>query len=313
MVFFLIFAALPLINEWKKFRPDVIHCHFGIPTGPLAFLLNLLFKTPYIITLHGGDVPGFIKVTKPYFALLKSFVHMIYSRAYRVVCVSPYLMRLTKSPLKLDNLTYISNGVDLNDWANDKQRENVPEKTIELLFVGRFVFQKGLDTLLAACSKLKEAGVPFHLTMIGDGEELKGINVFIDAHRLTNEVTLTGWLSHAEIKEYMDRGHIFIFPSRFEAFPTTTFLQAMANGLPILASKVRDIELCLKNESALFNPGDAEDLVRKIITVYHDKEKMRELSKTNLMTAHAFGWESVAQQYIEIFKNSQRKIRAQEP
>ena len=63
MASFILGALIPAVRLAREFRPDVLHVYFGMPTGPVGLLLKKLLGIPYLLSLRGGDVPGFLPGT----------------------------------------------------------------------------------------------------------------------------------------------------------------------------------------------------------------------------------------------------------
>jgi glycosyltransferase involved in cell wall biosynthesis len=87
-----LWAGLRLI---RLDRPDIIHTHFAVPSGALAWLLSIFTGIPYILTAHLGDVPGGVpEKTGKWFRWIEPFTHPIWKRAKKVIAVSEYTRQL---------------------------------------------------------------------------------------------------------------------------------------------------------------------------------------------------------------------------
>lgn len=123
------------------------------------------------------------------------------------------------------------------------------------LFVGRLSCEKGIDVLLATIRTMD--GVS--LTIIGSGDEE---SKFIDV----DGVTMLGHLSKKEIYEHMQSARALIIPSIcYETFGMVA-IEAFANNLPVIASRIGVLPDIVKDRvnGLLFNPGDSNDLLEKI-------------------------------------------------
>src|SRR5205814_5669707 len=58
MASYVVGAALPALRLADRFRPDLMHVFFGMPTGPVGLLVSRLKGIPYLLSLRGDDVPG---------------------------------------------------------------------------------------------------------------------------------------------------------------------------------------------------------------------------------------------------------------
>ena len=122
------------------------------------------------------------------------------------------------------------------------------------LYVGRLSQEKGIDCLLEAWRE-----IDYPLTIIGEGpmqEELPRLP----------QVRFLGWQDPETVAEWMRRSAFLTMPSVwYEGFPMV-ILEAYANGLPVLASRLGSLaEIVHDRQTGLhFNPGDARDLVRAV-------------------------------------------------
>jgi glycosyltransferase involved in cell wall biosynthesis len=126
------------------------------------------------------------------------------------------------------------NGIKLEQIATVHRPPRHGEK-LQLMYVGRLVPYKACDLALKACAPLLQAGRA-HLTIVGDGPERPAIEEMTRTLKVTDSVTFTGWLSHAETLEHMQRGDVLVFPSIRE-FGGGNVFEALAMGMvPIVVA-----------------------------------------------------------------------------
>lgn len=134
-------------------------------------------------------------------------------------------------------------------------------------YAGRFVPEKGLETLLQA---IRKTGYPLHLA--GDPEEMP---------RLQSEanVICRGLLSPAEMVEFYRNARMLIVPSTwFETFGLVAG-EALAHGIPVIASRIGALAEVVQHEESgfLFPPGDADALAQCMQTLWTQPERSREM------------------------------------
>ena len=120
---------------------------------------------------------------------------------------------------------------------------------IQLLFVGRVDRAKGVDHLLAVAIKLKQQGLQFELTLVGDSPERHKFEAFIKQNDLAHEVKFAGWQKTPNLYQYYQRAHLFVFPSTSEGWPKV-LSEAMAHGVVPIASTVGSIPQTLSQIGA---------------------------------------------------------------
>jgi glycosyltransferase involved in cell wall biosynthesis len=197
---------------------------------------------------------------------------------------------------------FFTSGVSQAEWEDAKsliedQRTNLPP--IRFLFVGRFVFFKGIDILLDAWKDLNERHDDLVLDLVGDGPELSSIRDRIARLQLTN-VHLHGWLGPKELSQFYSRANFFIHPSRKEGFGKV-LLEAMSYGLPIVGADVGvSRELVEKNRCGLlFRNGDAVDLAHQIDFLLSSDSLRHEFTINGRRTSRNFVLENLEKQYID--------------
>ncbi len=122
--------AYILAGLWTGFRlirldrPDIIHTHFAVPSGALAWALSILTGIPYILTAHLGDVPdGVPEKTGKWFRWIEPFTRPIWKRAKKVVAVSEHTRQLALKhyPVKVQ---VVHNGADVQHMSPSKIEVN---------------------------------------------------------------------------------------------------------------------------------------------------------------------------------------------
>jgi glycogen synthase len=107
--------------------------------------------------------------------------------------------------------------------------------TKKILFLGRLAYQKGLKYLLQSFRKLTKLDDMVELIIVGDGEEKKYIDKYINYHKLHHKIKLIPWLEGQDKSDIYFSSKLFMMPSVSEPFGLTA-LEAIRHGLPILAS-----------------------------------------------------------------------------
>lgn len=170
---------------------------------------------------------------------------------------------------------------------------------LRILALGRFDVTKGFDVLLKACAILKERQMPFHLTLAGGGGKLMGLGneekklrrMRKDLH-LEKEVDMPGLISHNDLPDLMKKYDVFAAPcivhesGRRDGIPNTV-IEAMAFGLPIVATDVNALPEVIKNmETGLgVSQNDPAALANALAWVSLHPEQARELGHNAALLA----------------------------
>jgi glycosyltransferase involved in cell wall biosynthesis len=291
---FLLSASIWTLGMVPRFKPNATLAFFGVPSGAIAWLLRKVFGVPYIISLRGGDVPGFRPYDfQRYHKILAPFLRLIWKDASTVIANSSGLRALASGFDARFEIPIIPNGVDLQEYATEVRAWSPPR----LLSVGRLVHQKGLDLAMRALAELKE--LEWEWCIAGDGPQINVLRTLANELGIQDRISFPGWRSHAELVECYKGSNLFLFPSRHEGMPNVV-LEAMASGLPIIASRIAGNEdLVVDGETGLLFPSeDVASLrvaLRKLLTDSSQRQVMGNASRRRVEALYS--WETTAQQY----------------
>ncbi len=272
--------------------------HYALATKELCQLpLICIFHTYYLF--HKKSLLS-EKIRQSNTAIFQSE----YSRAY-VLSSYPHLKKC------VDKLTVVSSpGIDM-DFFTFASR-NFQRKKIQILAVGRLAEAKGFIHLLKALSLLHERKIPFHCTLVGDGEERKKIEQFIVQHNLEQQVTLTGALFHSpELIQLFHTSDIFVLPSVIDSdnvrdVHPNVIKEAMATGLLTLTSRLGGIDEVItdmKNGFLLPDPKKYQDFANHLLEVHSlSPDQKRTISyQANKKIAQDFSAHTITQKLITVF------------
>jgi glycogen(starch) synthase len=241
MMTFIISAAFSVIGLTRAWRPDLTIAFFGIPSGPVAWLVRTLRGTPYIVSLRGGDVPGFdcAPGISLYHRAATPVLRFLWRRAVAVVANGSGLRDLAQQTMPSLRVPIIPNGVDAERHAPAPRRSVTA--TPRILFIGRLAFQKAPDVLLRALARISEKS--FHCEIVGDGPDRAALEQQAQDLGLAERITFRGWVNREDLPGCYHSADIVVLPSRMEGMPNVV-LEGMAHALPVVATDVpgtRDI------------------------------------------------------------------------
>ncbi len=310
MLSFTASASAAALCRGKTFRPEAMIAYFGVPCGPPAWLTRVLYGTPYIVSLRGGDVPGFQPYDlKTMHRLTKPVITFLWKRAGHVVANSAGLKELAEQSADGVPIEMIPNGVDTDVFGPASEREGSegagrPDRPVRLLFVGRVVFQKGLDVLLDALASLG-AKPAWTLDVVGDGPARPGLEERAREHGLDGRIRFLGWKTKEAMPGLYASSDVFVFPSRDEGMPNA-LLEAMASGLPAAATRISGSgELVRHGETGFLSPPeDADALARGLRELLGDARLRRRMGRAARILAETeYSWKSVAERYLALCRD----------
>ncbi len=293
-------AALHSMGLVRRFRPDVSLAFFGLPAGGVAWWLRKLYRLPYVVSLRGGDVPGFRPYDfRLYHRLAAPFLRLIWHQAGAVVANSRGLRELALAFDRGVEIAIIPNGVEITEFCA-APRAWSPAR---ILSVGRVVYQKGFDLGLRALGGLKELDWQWYIA--GDGPQAPALQEMARRYGIRERVHMLGWQSTAQLKEQYAGANLFLFPSRHEGMPNAV-LEAMASGLPILASRIAgNEELVQDGVSGVLVPAEdvaaLQEALRRLLVQEAMRKQMGAAARQRV-EAH-YSWQSVARQYAQLLES----------
>jgi glycosyltransferase involved in cell wall biosynthesis len=188
--------------------------------------------------------------------------------------------------------------------SNDfKRNAGISEDTSVLLFVGRFMHEKGILDLIEACRLLKQAQVKFVLFCLGNGPLVKDVTDFITSNGMEANIKLLGHIHENETRAYYSNCEILILPTYHqEGFPMAVF-QAIGAGRPVITTRIRaaadylaEMENCLWAEKQ--NP---KQLYQQILLLMNDKALQEKMRVNNLLLAEKFSAEKIVNNLLGYF------------
>lgn len=287
-------AFIKTVRLAKQKKYDIIHCHFIIPGGPLAWLVSKLTGIPYLITCHGSDVPGH---NPDRFGLLYKLV----TPAWRFLAKNTTVLTSPSESLKaliIKNCPKAQVRIIPNGIHTDRFKST--EKTKSILMCSRIFNFKGFQYAIEA---FKDMDLDWQVNIVGEGPYLPELKRLAEGSKPA--IKFWGWLDHngPELKHLYESSSIFIFPSEAESFGLVV-AEAMAAGNAIIASDIGAHREVLGDAGVLVKPRDVagiRDNLEKLIS----SEKLRQqLAAAALERVQQFDWRNIASKFVELYEQT---------
>ncbi|MGI9861970.1 1,4-alpha-glucan branching protein domain-containing protein [Moorella naiadis] len=177
-----------------------------------------------------------------------------------------------------------------------------------ILFVGRLVVEKGVQVLLAALARLQHLYPAARLIIAGDGPYAGELHNLAGNLGLAERVEFTGFVSEEARNRLLARARVAVFPSLYEPFGIVA-LEAMAAGVPVIVSQTGGLAEVVedKRTGLTFNPGDAVDLERCLVTIFQNPDLAAELGRNGQTRVYQdYTWEAVARRTLALYRDVRR-------
>lgn len=302
---FLISQYIAVKKILLKQKVDIIHAHWLLPQGWIAYSLAKHFDIPFIVTSHGGDLFGLQG------NILTRIKKKVAENSEAMTVVSQAMNEyLTQLNIKPQALKVIPMGVDLQNRFTPNPLRNRQKN--ELLFVGRLVPKKGLNYLLDALSVLVKERPELHLNIVGFGPEENNLKKQVKQLKLEENVNFIGALTQDKLPEMYHQATLFVAPfvradnGDQEGLPVA-LMEAIGCGCPAVVGHVVGIEDLLGEDitQIAVNPHNIAELITAILNALNDPIMALERAMRIRQNAiELIDWNSIAQSYARLLDTS---------
>ena len=283
---------------------DVIHIHEPLmPALPLTVLLNSR-------TLNVGTFHAFAQSNIAYY-YMRPVLRYFVSRLDGRIAVSQPAVDFASRYFPGD-YTIIPNGVSLERFTNEiMPLPEFSDGKLNILFLGRISEpRKGLKYLLRAFMLVKNQLPNARLIIVGKGKE-SGYRRYLEKHGI-KDVVFTGFVSEEDKPRYYRSAHVFCAPSLGGESFGITLIEAMASGLPVVASDIPGYASVLEHakQGFLVEPKDKEALAIALLHLLDNPELRRTMGEAASLKADEYNWIKVSKRVLEFYDRSQYSRRA---
>ena len=172
----------------------------------------------------------------------------------------------------------------------------------ELIFVGRLVSDKGVDTLLSAMGVLKQRGVRAKLNIVGAGPEFGTLRVLVEQLGLVDQVSFAGVIEGHKLAALLNQHRIMVVPSRWAEPFGIVALEGIACGCLVIGSEKGGLKDAIGPCGITVPNGDVSALAQALETALLDTttyKRYTDMAPEHLARHHS---NAVAMQYLKIFE-----------
>lgn len=297
---------------------DVIHAHDWI-AGVAGIGLKHLYRKPLIVTMHSTEFGRRVGLHNDFQTCIHEIEGWLCFEAWRVITCSSYMRDHVAWCFNIPNnkICVIPNGVDVtkfyfgfNYWEVRNRFANGSEKI--LLFVGRFVPEKGLDVLIEALPRVVGNGVPAKIVAVGEGPQKDEFQRLADSYGLGGKVHFAGHLDDWTLRALYRVADVAVVPSRFEPFGIVA-LEAMAAHCPLVVSAVGGLNEIVDHEGTGLKvpPNDPEALAWAITRIIKDPGfKDWIVNNAYQKCLWNYNWDKIAEWTIGVYDAALREYYA---
>jgi len=285
----------------RRMNFDVLHFH-----EPFVPFLSPTFldasETVNIATFHafGGFSPSYWVGSK----VTRHLHHKLHGRIAVSGAARHFINRYFPGEYEI-----IPNGVDLERFADAEPYEHLRDGTLNILFVGRLEERKGLIHLLKAYHRLRKRHVDARLLVAGAGPKLREYRRFIGLRGI-RDVEFLGRVSDEEKARYFASADIFCAPATGQESFGIVLLEAMAAGVPIIASDIHGYKRVVERnvQGILVEPKNPRALAAALYALARDPDLRHELGEAGRRRAPEFSWDRVTERIVEFYYRTIERV-----
>ncbi len=290
-----IFALADLFDSY-----DIVHVHlFPAQLWTVLAAVRLRYRIPLVTTEHNTW-----NSRRRWW--LRPIDRWMYEHYKRIACISQATADslIEWCPGAAHKTIVIPNGIPLDAFENAQPvtLAQVPSDVARLVFVGRCDVQKNHATLLRALTAVPDA----HLLLVGDGPLRPELEKMAESLGIGNRVTFLGW--RCDVAGVLKASDIYVHSTHSDGFGIAA-CEAMAAGLPVVASDVPGLAQLVAGAGLLFPAGDEEALARCLTALISSPEQQREMSRASLQRARQFSIENTVDGCIRMYESVLREDR----
>ena len=293
--------ATEIINKEGGF--DVIHAHDWLVTYAAKSLKNA-YDIPIVATIHAteaGRNSGIHDETQRY---INDTEWLLTYEATEVIVNSNYMKNEIQRlfGLPFDKINVIPNGINLSNFTGierdyDFRRQYAMDNEKIILYVGRLVYEKGVQHLIAAMPKILSNYNDAKLIIAGRGGMIDELRAEASNLGLNDKIYFTGYLNSKQVQKMYKCADVAVFPSTYEPFGIVA-LEAMLAGVPTVVSDVGGLDEIVTHgvDGMKSYAGNANSIADSVTALLYDHQLATNVSKkAKQKVKDQFNWEKIAQ------------------
>ena len=299
--FNLVAKASEIIATEGKF--DVIHAHDWLVTYA-AKTLKQSFNIPLVATIHATEAGRNSGIHDDVQRYINDTEWLLTYESTDVIVNSNYmkceLQRLFGLPF--DKINVIPNGINLNNFTGidrdyDFRRQYAMDNEKIILYLGRLVYEKGIQHLIAAMPKVLAGYHDAKLIIAGKGGMIDELRAEADSLGLGDKIYFAGYLGGKDVEKMYKAADISVFPSTYEPFGIVA-LEGMLAERPIVVSDAGGLGEIVEHKVTGMKSycGNSNSIADAILELLYDHKLCAEITKkAKNKVRNEYNWSKISQ------------------
>ena len=310
MNFNMIAKANELIANGENF--DTIHAHDWL-VAYAAKTLKHSYNIPLVSTIHATESGRNSGIHDEVQRYINDTEWLLTYESSEVIVNSNYmkceLQRLFGLPFEKINV--VPNGININNFAGierdyEFRRQYAMDNEKIILYVGRLVYEKGIQNLISAMPKILNGYHDSKLIIAGKGGMLDELKAQANSMGLGDKVYFTGYLNAKQVQKMYKCADVAVFPSTYEPFGIVA-LEAMLAGVPTVVSDVGGLNEIIEHgvNGMKSYAGNSNSIADSVLSLLYDHKLCANISKNaKNKVKEQFNWNKIAQDTHFIYEKA---------
>lgn len=309
-----VLSALATARRLHREQPfDLIHGQWSVPGGFIAAVLAQQLNIPYLVSLHGSDV-----FLTEHSRIWAQAARAAFRHACYVTAPAQHLLERSRpAGLDLSRGRVIPYGVDTARFVNGdkdglRQRLGIAPDALVIGAVGRLVYKKGFEQLLAAMPRVRTQFPRARCLIAGEGDLHNALQAQVELLGLEDTAQLIGHLNWQETPDFYALCDVLAVPSvldsagNIDGLPNV-LLEAMAAGCAVVASRAAGMDGVISDgiNGLLVAPGDSTALASAMIALLSDGNlRQRCGEEARQLMQQRYQWGTIAGEFEELYRQA---------
>lgn len=273
---------------------DVIHAHYILPDGLIAYKLAKKKNINYIVSIRQGDVDRIKKIKHSGFYFDK--YKLVLENASFVIAINKSIKEYIENTFNIKTIN-IPHGVSKSKFPSTFPIKN--ENKITITTCAQLIERKNIDWVIDVFNKISSHTKNIKLNIIGDGPLYNELS-----STKNKDIYFHGWKNNNEVLNIFSKSDIFILPSDNETFGMV-YIEAAINGCVIIGKKDTGIDGYLSSDDGAFFISSPEELYLLLNNLIENHALLTDLKiKIYKKSQESFSLEEIITKYINIYEKA---------
>lgn len=289
---------------------DVLHAHdWLVATAGIG--LKHVFRKPLFVTMHSTEIGRRNGIHFDYERMIHETEAWLTYEAWKVICCSDYMVSHVRWAFGLpgDKQVMIPNGANTDvyaqiqneDLGSFRRKFALPSEEI-VLFVGRLVYEKGVQVLVNAIPRVLDK-INAKFVIVGNGYMKEQLSGLVKDMGISQKVLFTGFVDDDTLRRLQTCANVSVVPSLFEPFGIVA-LEAMAARSPVVVSDTGGLAEIVDHDVDGFkvytgNPDSLAWGITRVLTDEKNANRLRDNAYKKIQ--EKYNWGRIAQQTEDIY------------